>query len=774
MTEAPLILEVAAVDRLVRVRGTVQGVGFRPFVQRTAVRLGLRGWVRNDAQGVLAHVSGEHRAVMSFVRALAEEAPPAARVTAVEMSVEIDSVPVGDDFTIVTSEPTVGPITTAVPADLAICGDCRRELLDPADRRYRYPFTNCTQCGPRYSLIESLPYDRPRTTMQAFRMCPACEREYRDPNDRRFHAQPNACPECGPHIYISGIDGSHLATRAAALVRATVALRSGRIVAVKGVGGFHLMCDAANEAAVASLRERKHREQKPFAVMFPSVEALRLAAEVSPEAAALLASPAAPVVLVPRLPSATIAPSVAPGNPWIGALLPYSPLHVLLLAALNRPLVATSANLSEEPLCTDDLDARERLAGIADFFLGHDRPIARPVDDSVVRLSASAEPIVLRRARGYAPAPLPLPSNLPAPILCVGGQMKSTVAAAAGDRVVLSPHIGDLGNAATLRAFEHTIDTFGELHGSRFSAVAHDKHPDYASTRHALASGLPTIAVQHHLAHVLSCLLEHGQPADHVLGVAWDGTGYGEDGTIWGGEFILIERGVAKRFARLRRFRLPGGEAAVRDPRRVALALIHELGDVQHYWELARRFGFSDGEAVNLRAMLAGGINSPLCSSAGRLFDAVGALLGLGTVNSFEGQMPLAVEAAAWHAHTAGNELRLELQAAVGGGAVWSIDWAPMVLALLQHPTDAAAQSAAFHRGLAHMIADVARAAGAGTVALSGGCFQNALLHDLTGQALRTAGHRVLTHRELSPNDGSIAAGQALGALWNLTNVVLP
>lgn len=775
MNETSPILEVRVIDRMVRVRGTVQGVGFRPFVQRTATQLGLCGWVRNDSDGVLARVAGDQVAVMAFVRALAEDAPPAARVMAVETTVEIDDSPVGDAFAIVTSEAVAGgPVATAVPADLAICPDCRREMLDPANRRHRYPFINCTQCGPRYSLIVSLPYDRPRTTMQAFQMCPACAHEYRDPNDRRFHAQPIACPECGPQVYLAGPNGAEIATRAAALVRAKVALCAGRIIAVKGVGGFHLMCDAGNETAVALLRERKHREEKPLAVMFRSLDALRLAATISPEAAALLESPAAPVVLVPRLPLAAIAPSVAPGNPWLGALLPYSPLHVLLLAACDRPLVATSANLSEEPLCTNDADARERLAGIADFFLGHDRPIARPVDDSVVRLSERAEPILLRRARGYAPAPLRLPGTLPAPILCVGAQMKSTVAAAAGDRVVLSPHIGDLGNAATVQAFEHTIDTFGELHGSRFSAVVHDKHPDYASTRHALASGLPTIAVQHHLAHVLACLLEHDHPADKVLGVAWDGTGYGEDGTVWGGEFILLERGVATRFARLRRFRLPGGEAAVRDPRRVALALTHELGDAQLYWELARRFGFSDADAVTLRAMLAGGINSPLCSSAGRLFDAVGALLGLGTRNAFEGQMPLAVEAAAWRARATTDSSPFELQPAVGGGAVWSIDWAPLVLSMLRPCTEVAAQAAAFHRGLARMIADVARAAGVGTVALTGGCFQNALLHDLAGDSLRADGLRVLTHRELSPNDGSIAAGQALGALWNLTNVLLP
>lgn len=775
MNQSPALSPPSEMDRLIRVRGTVQGVGYRPFVLRLAARLGLRGWVRNDAQGVLARAAGLPEVVDEFMRALREEAPAAALVADVGVESATEAFPeVGAGFVIVESEAIGVPATTAVPADLALCADCRREMLNFRDRRYGYAFINCTQCGPRYSIIEVLPYDRPTTTMRDFHMCVSCEREYQDPHHRRFHAEPNACPACGPQLALRDGSGREFAAREAALVRATEALRAGQIVAVKGVGGFHLMCDAANEIAVAELRRRKHREEKPFAVMFPSLRALQAEAEVSAEATRLLESPAAPVVLVPRRERTRLAPSVAPGNPWLGALLPYSPLHVLLLAAVDRPLVATSANLSEEPLCIDDLEARDRLGGIADFLLGHDRVIARPVDDSVARLSTRGERILLRRARGYAPAPMRLPGKLHAPLLCVGGQMKSAIAVGADDRVVLSPHIGDLGNAATLAAFERTIETLGELHGAAFAAVAHDKHPDYASTRHALASGRPTIAVQHHLAHVLACLLEHRQAPDGVLGVAWDGTGYGEDGTIWGGEFILLERGVAKRVARLRRFRLLGGEAAVRDPRRVALALVHELGDGRLFADLAHRFGFSEGDATNLRTMLATGLNSPWCSSVGRLFDAVGALLALGTRNAFEGQMALAVEAAAWRAARKGNEMPLVCGRAVGGGAVWSLDWAPLIAALARGGGDAAAQAGAFHRGLARSIVEIARAAGVGSVALTGGCFQNAMLHELAGEALREAGFHVLTHRELSPNDGSIAAGQALGALWNLTTVVLP
>ncbi|MDD3178763.1 MAG: carbamoyltransferase HypF [Opitutaceae bacterium] len=763
----------ATIDLLLRVRGTVQGVGFRPFVHRIATRLGLRGWVCNDGQGVLIRVVGRVPTIEDFARAIRTERPPAARVTSIERRVPgADAPPAGSGFVIAASDLVGAEIATAVPGDLAICPDCRRELLDARDRRHRYPFINCTQCGPRYSIIEQLPYDRPRTTMRVFAMCPACRHEYEAPANRRFHAEPNACPVCGPRLALTDLNGTVLAENDGALAQTAAALRDGRIVAVKGLGGFHLMCDATNDQVVAKLRRRKHREEKPLAVMFRDLDALRSAADVPAAAAALLLSPAAPVVLVPRRAGTSLSPSLAPGNPWIGALLPYTPLHVLLLASFDRPVVATSANLSEEPLCIDEDEAGQRLAGIADLLLGHNRPIARPVDDSVVRLTTASQPLLLRRARGYAPAPLTLPALLPAPLLCVGAQMKNTVAVAAGDRLVLSPHLGDLENAATQRLFERTIGTLGALHGSRFAAVACDKHPDYSSTHYAARTGLPCIAVQHHLAHVLACLLEHGHPADGVLGIAWDGTGYGEDGTIWGGEFILLEKNRATRFARLRRFRLPGGEAAVRDSRRVALGLAHEIGP-DAFADVAARSGFTDTETATFATMLERGINSPVCSSAGRLFDAVGALLGLGHRNSFEGQTPMAVEAAATPVLPATTESLPFLVRSAGGGVRLEIDWAPMFARLdssgcARTPAELAA---AFHRGLAAAMTEVARQAGVGTVVLTGGCFQNALLHDLASAQLTAAGFRVLTHCELPPNDGSIAAGQALGALWGLTTV---
>jgi hydrogenase maturation protein HypF len=760
---------------VLRVRGVVQGVGFRPFVHRVATRLGLRGWVRNDSEGVLIRAVGPAIAVTALVRALKEEAPPAARVQ------DVEARPAGlaeqgpaDPFTIARSGPDGLPAATALPPDLALCSDCRRELLDPRDRRHRYPFVNCTQCGPRYSILERLPYDRPNTTMRAFRMCPACASEYSDPRSRRFHAQPNACPVCGPRIVLREASGGELAGEAALSAAAGVLSRGG-VLAVKGIGGYHLMADAANESAVAELRRRKHRDEKPFAVMFPSLAAVRLSAETSAEEEDLLGSPAAPVVLLRRRPDAALAPALAPRNPWVGALLPYSPLHVLLLAAFAKPVVATSGNLAEEPLCTDEDEAHRRLAGIADAFLDHNRPIAHPVDDSVVRPS-SAGPILLRRARGYAPAPLRLPARIEGSWLCVGAQMKSTVAVAADDRLVLSPHIGDLDAASARAVFQRTVSMLGEIHCSAFTRVVCDRHPDYASTLYARATGLPCVAVQHHLAHILACLLEHGREPDGVLGVAWDGTGYGEDGAIWGGEFLLLRKGEARRFAHLRAFRLPGGEAAIRDGRRTALGLAHAAGGAG-FGPLGRRLGFSDAEAGLLGTMLARGVNSPVTTSAGRLFDAVGALLGLGARNQFEGQIPLALEAAAAGHAARAPALPFPLRHESGGsGAATELDWGPLVDSLEAGRLagrDPAELAASFHHALAQGIVAVARAAAAGTVALGGGCFQNALLVDLTSAALRAEGFEVLVPRELPPNDGAIAAGQALGALWNLTSVKL-
>jgi hydrogenase maturation protein HypF len=871
-------------DRLILVTGTVQGVGFRPFVARLAARLGVRGWVRNDGHGVAIRAAAPPAILADFETKLRTEAPPAARLETLTSRATNDDDPLANEtgFAIVDSEAPAAAPTAAITPDLALCDDCRRELAAPRDRRRAYPFINCTNCGPRYSILRELPYDRPNTTMAEFTMCPACQREYDDPANRRYHAQPNACPVCGPHVELHDSLGRMLADHAAAIARAAAALHAGRIVAVKGIGGFHLLVDATNDDAVRELRRRKHREEKPLAVMFPSLEALAAVADTTYEQRRLLASPAAPIVLVRRRPDASLAASesfvleqsssdmggtpmprlpagaggtgvplvglggtgvppvslggtgvppvsspdggsnqktvlaasVAPGNPWIGAMLPYAPLHVLLLAEVNRPVVATSGNLSEEPLCIDDREAAQRLGSIADLFLGHNRGIARPVDDSVVR-SCATGPLVLRRARGYAPTPFRLPPDArPAePLLCVGAHMKNTVAVTAGDRLVLSPHIGDLGNAVSTATFERTVDLLGRLYGGRFARVACDAHPDYASTRFAEKLGVPVVRVQHHLAHILACLLDNEGHPDRVLGVAWDGTGYGSDGTIWGGEFILVDRKArtARRVAHLRPFQLPGGETAVREPRRVAFSLLHTAFGPRdpRTLQAASALGLGHEMQSLLHEIVTRGLNSPVTTSVGRLFDGVAALLGLRTHTHFEGQAAMDVEFCADAADGEGAPLKLDVRPEAGSGkqhmagsaaAVAEplpapcgteavplrmpaserqaggkliLDWAPLLADLLTAAPHipAPALAAGFHRALAEAIGEVAARCGVETVALTGGCFQNARLLELSVRHLRDRGHTVLIHRALPPNDGSIAAGQALAAGWGLTNV---
>jgi hydrogenase maturation protein HypF len=768
-------------DCLLEIEGTVQGVGFRPFVARLAARSGVRGWVRNDARGVTARVIGPPDLLDAFANALRTELPPAARITALRTRAAaalpgLPPVP-SAGFAILDSEADADARTATVTPDLAMCDDCRRELAAAGNRRHAYPFINCTNCGPRYSILCELPYDRPRTTMAGFGMCPECRREYEDVANRRYHAQPNACPVCGPQVELQDPTGQVLAVREAAIVATAEALCTGRIVAVKGLGGFHLMVDAANEEAVGNLRRRKHREEKPLAVMFPSLASLQEAAVLEADDAEWLTSASAPIVLVRRRAGAPLAEAVAPGNPWIGALLPYTPLHTLLLEAVGRPVVATSGNLSEEPLCTDDGEARQRLATIADLFLLHNRPIARPVDDSVVR-RAAAGPVLLRRARGFAPAPFQLPPDceVTEPLLCVGGHLKNTVAVTAGTNLVLSPHIGDLSNPVSLEAFRQTVKLLGSLYPGKPGRVVCDAHPDYASTHFAQSLGVPVVTVQHHLAHILSCLLEHGGGPERVLGVAWDGTGYGSDGTIWGGEFIVVDRvaKTAQRVACLLPFRLPGGEAAMRDPRRSALGLLHKLfgGKVEQLGPLARSLGFRDREVAVLLSLLERGVQSPVTTSAGRLFDGIAALLGLRLQCSFEGQAAMEVEFAADAESQEEAGLIMPI-IAPGQGGIWQIDWRSAVAAILKERSNTrpGLLAARFHNALAHCIIDVAARTGIETVVVSGGCFQNVRLLDTTCAALRSAEFNVLCHRDLPPNDGGLSAGQALGALWKITSV---
>lgn len=749
----------------VTVRGGVQGVGFRPHAYRLAGELALGGWVRNSAEGVLIEVEGRADAIDAFISALEARRPASARIEALEVAA---IAPRGErEFAILPSRREAAP-TAAILPDLATCPECLRELLDARDRRHRYPFTNCTHCGPRFSIVQSLPYDRDRTTMRAFGMCRACRAEYDDPADRRFHAQPNACPDCGPALALWDAQGQVLAGRHAALLQAARALRAGRIVAVKGLGGFHLWVDARDAAAVERLRRRKGRAEKPFALMFAGLAAVREHCEVTPLEAQLLESPQAPIVLLRRLSApAAGAPAreVAPGCPELGAMLPYTPLHHLLMRELGFPVVATSGNRSEEPIAICEREALERLRGIADLFLVHDRPIARPVEDSVACVVLGRE-MLLRRGRGYAPYPLPLPQRGQGEaVLAVGAHQKSTASLLLAGQVVTGSHLGDLDAPQARDAFEEAARSLTGLYQAAPAAIACDLHPDYASTRYAELSGLPLVRVQHHVAHVAACMAENGLPGP-VLGVAWDGSGYGTDGTIWGGEFLLLDGPQARRVAHLRRFRLPGGERAIREPRRAALgALFEAFGEfVFEDPALTSGMGFSAAERRVLRAMLAGGVHAPLTSSAGRLFDAVAALAGIRQIASYEGQAAMALE---WSIDETARVPAYPVDLLAHGEQPLVVDWGPMVRRLAQDArggTPPGALAAAFHRALVEAIVAVAERIGVRRVALSGGCFQNRHLLEWSVERLRAGGFEPFWHRHVPPNDGGISLGQAAWA----------
>ncbi len=750
------------------IHGAVQGVGFRPFVYRLATELALNGWVINDTQGVFIEVEGPESLLTEFQARLAAEKPPLAQIHDLEAA-WLD--PVGyTRFEIRHSEGT-GARTAVVLPDIATCAECLAEVLDAGDRRHRYPFTNCTNCGPRFSIIQALPYDRPNTTMRRFVQCPQCQAEYEDPGHRRFHAQPNACPICGPSLTFvdSPPPDTHLPTPYASritsdpLQAAAATLAAGGILALKGLGGFHLMVDARSEAAVARLRERKPRRDKPFALMARDLEQARTLVDLTPEAEALLQAPEAPIVLLSKWHDAPLAAGVAPGNPNLGVMLPYTPLHHLLLREINFPVVATSGNLSDEPICTDETEAFARLGHIADAFLIHDRPIERHVDDSIAWFM-EGEPRLLRRARGYAPLPVLLAEPAPA-ILAVGAHLKNTVALSVGKRVFISQHIGDLETAEAMAAFERVIADFLRLYEAVPVAIAHDLHPDYLSTQWAVLNverstfniQPAAVAVQHHHAHLASCLAENGVKGQ-ALGVIWDGTGYGTDGTIWGGEFLLGDASVFRRVAHLRPFRLPGGDAAVHEPRRVALGLLWEMmgAEALERTDLAPIRALTAAERRLLGQMLAKGVNAPLTTSAGRLFDGLAALLDLHQIAGYEGQAAMALEFAAAGQAAEGYTLNVER-------STFNLDWSPLVAAVLAdigRGVPVATIAARCHFALVEAIVAVAQAVGEPRVALSGGCFQNRLLTERTAQRLRQAGFEVILHRLVPPNDGGISLGQ--------------
>jgi hydrogenase maturation protein HypF len=850
-------VEIAGSRLRLVVRGAVQGVGFRPFVHRLAHALGLSGWVNNSASGVLVEVEGMPAELEQFLLRLETDKPPRSFIQSCEAS-WLDVVGY-EDFEIRASEAD-GDKTMLVVPDIATCPDCLREIGDPTNRRYRYPFTNCTHCGPRFSLIESLPYDRANTTMKSFKMCAACCSEYDDPANRRFHAQPNACPDCGPQLELWPAAGScsssqtpiaqeaprPLAKQNDALLAAAHVIRCGQIVAVKGVGGFHLLVDARNDVAVRRLREMKHREEKPLALMFPTLESVKQICEVSSLEERLLRSPEAPIVLLKRLNARPhpgplpqereersplsdksvaadssyinrvketfdccsvspgeragarasveqtffqIAESAAPNNPNLGVMLPSNPLHHLLMAELSFPVVATSGNLSDEPICTDEFEALQRLRGIADVFLVHNRPIIRHLDDSIVRVMLDRE-MVLRRARGYAPLPVQMRSaecgvRNDKTVLAVGAHLKNTVALAVGEQVFLSQHIGDLETEQANDAFRHVAADLPRLYDATPEIIVSDLHPDYLSTKYASERRSPTrldssnaerqhagsetgaphvIQVQHHIAHVLSCVAENEVELPS-LGVAWDGTGYGTDGTIWGGEFFLITDTNVDRVASLRPFRLPGGDAAVKEPRRAAFGLLYEVSgaSVTVCKGLAPVAALSDTELSSLKTLLERSVNTPRCSSVGRLFDAVASLVGIRQETRFEGQAAMELEFAVNGVET-DEAYRFPLDAQ---GATSVLNWAPMIEAIIsdgKRGVPVGEISAKFHNALAEAIVLVARHVDCPRVVLSGGCFQNRYLTERTVIRLREEGFQPYWHQRVPTNDGGIALGQIVAA----------
>lgn len=774
------------IRRHYNVTGIVQGVGFRPFVYRLAHELELSGWVRNSPAGVEIELQGVTHTLESFEHSLSNNAPPLSVIS----SISANDIPVIVEtlFSILPS--SGGEPDIQIAPDSALCSDCLRELFDPADRRYRYPFITCTNCGPRYSIITGSPYDRPKTTMAAFPLCPDCLREYEDPLNRRFHAQPIACHACGPQVSLISSSGDTVAIRDDAVMQAVALLKSGAILAIKGIGGYHLAVDAFNDDAVQRLRERKKRDEKPFAVMAASLETARKLAQMNDREERLLTSPEAPIVIVRKQSGTAFSPLIAPNNGWLGLMLPYAPLHQLLfqgqgargkgqensfdstlapcpltLDSTFQALVMTSGNISDEPVAFEDGDALRRLADIADYFLLHDRPIHIRSDDSVMRVF-QGKPLFYRRARGYAPRAVTLPFTLK-PLLAAGAELKSAICLAGGTRAVLSQHIGDLQNRATLDSFAHTVTHLSDILAIRPELVACDLHPDYLSSRFAEDAGVPLIRVQHHHAHLASCMAENGLDGE-AIGIIFDGTGYGPDGTIWGGEFLVGGYDGYRRAGHFRPVPLPGGDAAVREPWRMAMAYLYQaLGEAAFTLDHPVARHLPERERAIFAQMLRRGINSPFTSSCGRLFDVVAALLNLRHTVSYDGQGAIELEGVAESAED-GNSKNYQYSILSCGEAPHQLDFSPMfpeILAAIAAGVQTSVIAHRFHSTVAAATTDIclhiAASSGLDRVILSGGVFQNRLLTEMVYTALSRKGLSVFTHRLVPPNDGGIALGQA-------------
>ncbi len=750
------VAEKARQLKHITVQGVVQGVGFRPFIFRLARECDLTGWVLNTSSSVEIELEGSADSLDRFIGSLRRDAPPLARIE----SIDVKSASPNRYSTFEIRESKQDEGYQLISPDIATCRECIHELFDPLDRRFRYPFTNCTNCGPRFTIISDIPYDRPNTTMSVFPMCDACKREYEDPLNRRFHAQPNACPVCGPRVWLENAEGSVLACDDV-IAEAARLLGLGSILAIKGLGGFHLACDACNEAAVDVLRSRKGRPHKPLAVMMRDLDEVRKECECSEEEARLLLSPHAPIVLLRWREDSRIARNVAPGNRYIGLMLAYTPLHHVLLHDVGRPLVMTSGNLTEEPITKDNGEAKRRLEGLADYFLLHNRDIHSRYDDSVCMV-ADGKPQPIRRARSYAPFPIKLPFAS-ASVLAVGAQEKSTFCLTRDQYAFVSQHIGDLENIETLEHFTATINLYKRLFRIRPELIAHDLHPDYLSTRYALEAkaDLPVVGVQHHHAHIVSCMVDNNM-TDPVIGVAFDGSGWGPDGTVWGGEFLVADLQGFRRVGRIEPLPLPGGELAIKRPYRIAIGYLYRLlGSLP---ELPFLSDVTKEERVLIAEQIDKGINAPLTSSCGRLFDAVSALLNVCKTITFEGQAAIELEMCS----TATGKGRAYAYALEEQGGMLQVRVRPLLESILNDIDSGVPVQEiglAFHETIARMIREVANRVSAQTgirrVALSGGCFQNRLLVRKTLSLLRDTGLDPLVHRQVPCNDGGISLGQA-------------
>jgi hydrogenase maturation protein HypF len=746
------------------VRGIVQGVGFRPYVFSLARQRVLRGRVFNNSHGVMIEVEGEEQAIEQFVSDLVTYLPPLAVIESIERRDDLIPANFGD-FQIIESEVDAEKFVP-IPADIATCDDCLHELFDPRDRRFRYPFINCTNCGPRFTIIQDIPYDRARTTMRDFVMCDECRAEYENPHDRRFHAEPIACPACGPRLRLTDAQGQEVMPLSdsidSVLSQTRWLLSEGKIIAIKGLGGYHLACDALDTEAVERLRLRKYREDKPFALMCGSVNLLQEYCEITQEEEELILSARRPIVLLERKSCAKIAQAVAPGVRTLGFMLPYTPLHHLLVKDFGRALVMTSGNISDEPICYEDGEARRRLSEIADFFLWHNRGIQMRIDDSIARVHAGSVTL-LRRSRGYAPVPLKTSIRFDRQILACGAELKNTFCLTRGNHAFISHHIGDLENLETFCSYTTGIDHFMRLFDLQPDVVVHDLHPEYLSTKYAqsLPANVHKIGVQHHHAHIASCMADNGLDGA-VIGVAFDGLGYGEDGRLWGGEFFVADYASSRRIAHLSYVPMPGGAQAIREPWRMAAIYLHRaLGDeflnsdLPFVQRLNRRAWWM------LKQMAARGLNSPETSSVGRLFDAVASLIGVRDAVNYEGQAAIELEALA----VCDGDLGYEFEFDAARGIIEAAPVIRQIAADLQRGVTAEEISTRFHRGVGQTIGIVVRRIreqqGLNRVALSGGVFQNRLLLELTRRLLSAAGFEVYTHHRVPTGDGGIALGQA-------------